>query len=132
MVKWNVPNCLGAIDGKHVRVICPKNSGSEYYNYKSYFSIVLLAVVDANCNFLYVDIGCQGRISDGGVLRNTSLFQMIQDKSAHLPQPKTLEGRNTPVPFYFIGDDAFPISPNIMKPFSGNHAKGSPERIFKK
>ncbi|XP_045775421.1 uncharacterized protein LOC123874228 [Maniola jurtina] len=130
MQKWNVPNCVGALDGKHIRILCPTNSGSEFFNYKSYFSIVLLALIDANYNFLYVDIGCQGRISDGGVLRNSTLFDMIRDGTLSLPQAIPLQGRNTPVPFYFIGDDAFPISQNIIKPFFGYHAKGSPERVF--
>lgn len=130
MQKLNVPNCVGALDGKHIRISCPINSGSEFFNYKSYFSIVLLALIDANYNFLYVDIGCQGRISDGGVLRNSTLFDMIRDGTLSLPQAIPLQRRNTPVPFYFIGDDAFPISKNIIKPFSGYHAKGSPERVF--
>lgn len=44
----NFPNCIGALDRKHVRVIKPTKSGSLFYNYKHYFSTVLMAICDAN------------------------------------------------------------------------------------
>jgi hypothetical protein len=44
---WNMPLCVGSIDGKHIRIIAPENYGSLYYNYKNYFSLVLLGVYDA-------------------------------------------------------------------------------------
>lgn len=46
--KWQFPFCLGAIDGKHVRIRSPKNSGSSNFNYKGYFSLVILAVVSGD------------------------------------------------------------------------------------
>jgi hypothetical protein len=76
--KWNFPHCLGVMDGKHVALQDPTNSASDYFNYKVFLSIVLLALVDADYCFLYADVGCQGRISDGGVFRNTILFQKIE------------------------------------------------------
>ena len=73
---WNSPRALGAIDGKHVVLQCPRNSASEYFNYK----IVLFALVDANYNFMFVDVGCQGRISDSGVFTNTELHKKLETK----------------------------------------------------
>ena len=72
---WNFPHSMGAIDGKHVVLLCPRNSASEYINYKNAFSIVLFALVDANYNFMFVDAECQGGISDSGVFTITELYK---------------------------------------------------------
>ena len=137
--RWQFPNCIGASDGKHIGLIHPKDSGSEFYNYKSFFSIVLLALVDYDYKFLYVDIGCQGHISAGGVYRNSSLFNAIRDGSLNLPSPRPLpnlpeenwleESEVEKIPFVFVADNAFPLSNNIMKPYAQKNLDDR-KRIF--
>ena len=116
--QWNFPHCLGAMDGKHIVVHPPPNSGSYFFNYKHSFSIVLLALVDANYRFLYIDVGCNGRISDGGVYRNSELSDAIKNNSLHFPRPQPLQDETFSLPYMIVSDDAFPLQTNIMKPYS--------------
>ena len=56
--RWQFPNGIGAIDGKHIVMQAVSGAGSEYFNYKGTLSIVMMAMVDANYCIIYVDIGC--------------------------------------------------------------------------
>ncbi|XP_028140337.2 uncharacterized protein LOC114334492 [Diabrotica virgifera virgifera] len=129
-VLWNFPKCVGVMDGKNIAIQAPKNSGSDFFNYKTFFSIVLFGVMDANYRFLYFHVGSQGRISDGGVFENTLFKKLLTRCKLNLPEYSSLPGREKLVPHVFLGDDAFPLSPNLLKPYPGAQDKGSPKRIF--
>ncbi|KAL4153124.1 hypothetical protein QTP88_000957 [Uroleucon formosanum] len=115
--KWDFPNCVGSIDGKHIRMRCPKNSGSMYFNYKQYFSIVLMAIADANYRFLMIDVGAYGKDSDGSVMSNSNFYRRIENGSLKLPNETKLPNSNILTPFVFIADEAFPLRNYLMRPF---------------
>lgn len=117
MNKWQFPNCLGAIDGRHMRIQAPPNSGSNFYNYKQFFSMVLLATCDATYKFTWIDIGQYGSISDGETWANTDFANDMAAGNISLPDLTFLPGTNVPFSFVFIGDEAFPLSTYMMRPY---------------
>lgn len=117
----NFPNCLGAIDGKHVRIIQPPGSGSTYFNYKKYFSIVLLAVCDSNYRFIYIDTGSYGKASDSSVFKNSELLKKIKENTLNIPKSKPLSTGGDNLSFTFIGDEAFGLSTYMLRPYGGKN-----------
>ena len=78
---WNMPHCLGAIDGKHVAMRKPENSGSLWHNYKGFFSLALLDVYDAKYKFSFIDIGQYGSMNDSAVLTISELGRCLESCS---------------------------------------------------
>ena len=92
--RWNLPNCIGAIDGKHIQVKAP-NQGSEYYNYLGYQSIILLALVDASYCITYFDVGTNGRAGDASVFRESTLHRGLESDELGVHGPRPLPFRVT-------------------------------------
>ncbi|OXA55620.1 putative nuclease HARBI1 [Folsomia candida] len=115
--RWNFPNCVGAVDGKHCRIQAPNFSGSTYHNYKGFFSIVLMAVVDHKYKFSAVDIGASGSQSDGGVFGRSEIGKRLENGKLGLPEPKIVGPHLQP--HVIVADDAFALKPYMMKPFPG-------------
>ncbi|CAI6362322.1 unnamed protein product [Macrosiphum euphorbiae] len=70
--KSQFPNCVGAVDGKHIRIECPQKIGKLYYNYKNFFSIILMGICDSNYCFRVIDIGSYGKESDCNIIKQSS------------------------------------------------------------
>lgn len=81
----NFPHCVGSIDGKHVRIVKPWRSGSEYYNYKKYFSIVLMAIADSNYCFRFIDVGAFGHQGDSNIFKATGFGKKLYNQTLNLP-----------------------------------------------
>ncbi|KAJ8041359.1 Protein ALP1-like [Holothuria leucospilota] len=90
-----------------------------------------MALVDANLQFICIDVGTYGRNNDGGVFANSNLGKGMATNRLNLPDNSTLpEGeRLWNVPYVFVGDQAFPLQKHILHPYPG---RGCPhdEQIF--
>lgn len=117
----NFPQCVGAIDGKHVAIQQPGRSGTRFHNYKGTNSIILMAACDAEYRFTMVDIGAPGICSDGGVFSNSAFGKLIMEQKLPLPANNKLPGMDTAVPYCFVGDEAFPLLPNLLRPYPGRN-----------
>ena len=130
--KWNFPHTIGAIDGKHIACKSPPNSGSEYFNYKGFFSIILLALVDSDYKFLWADLSGTGSSSDAQVYNASDLKKGLEEGTiAGWPRPDPLphDREDKCVPYFILGDDAFALRTYLMKPYSARRLIHE-ERIF--
>ena len=122
-------NSIGAIDGKHVAIECPKNSGSLYYNCKGFFSIVLMAVCDPRYCFTLVNVGDFGSNNDSGILAKSSMGKRFEEQKMNVTNAKSLLGyAEDNLPFFLVGDEIFPLKTWLMHPYPGNLSRG--QKIF--
>ncbi|XP_026819148.1 protein ALP1-like [Rhopalosiphum maidis] len=125
----NFPHCLGAINGKHIRVIKPTGTGSQHFNYKHYFSIALLAIVDSNYKFVYVDIGSFEKDSDSTIFKNSTFWNLLQKNKLNIPESCPILNTDIIVDYVFVGDEAFGISQHVLRPYGGRNLTKN-KRIF--
>ena len=108
-IRWNVPHALGALDGKYVALKKPKNTGVLYHNYNGFFSIVMLALVDGQYKFRWVDAGTAGSCSDAQIFNASQLKRRIEDGRIGFPDPAPITQGGPDVPYFILADDAFTL-----------------------
>jgi hypothetical protein len=88
---------------------------------------VLLGLVDADYQFIAVDVGAYGRNSDG-FLANSNVGKDLKNNSLHLPHDKTTWTSGKEKPHVVIGDEAFPLSRHLMRPHSADQVSDDEEK----
>ena len=115
--------------------------------------IVYILLTSVSClRFILVDIGEAGMRSDGGVLSNSSFGQALEAGTLSIPDPAPLSGilillkitlvylkvytcvlkiiclilgtMQPPFPYVFVGDEVFPLRPNMLRPYPGRNLTG--------
>ena len=115
--RWNFPNMIGAVDGKQIVLEQPNKLGSHYRNYKGTDSILLMAVVGPEYQFLFADVGMNGRNSHGGNWSQSPMKKTLENGTLNLPKPKSLSADSSDIPYVCVGDDAFPLTTYMTKPY---------------
>ena len=116
---WQFPYSLVAVDGCHIPIKCPPGgleSCKEYHNFKNFYSVVLMAMVDAKYRFVWGSCGFPGNSHDSIILQSTCLWKRIKDGSFLPDFTNSLEG--VQIPQLIIGDSAFPFENWLMKPYT--------------
>lgn len=106
----------------------PKKQWDRIFYYKKYFSVALLAVCDANYTFTMVDIGGMGSESGGGLFARSLFGKMLDRNLLNVPEPSDLWNSGT-IPYYIVGDEAFPLKDYLMRPYPGKHLSKA-QQIF--
>ena len=128
--EWQFPYAFGAVDGCHLPIKCPpggSEAAKEYHNFKSFYSMVLMAIVDPKKRFIWGSVGFPGNSHDSTIFKSTKIYSEIVEDGI-IPSIAQKES-NTNVYPMILGDGAFPFRPWLMKPFS-NAKLSQSERYF--
>lgn len=91
------------------------------YNYKGYFSLVLMAICDSNYKFVLIDVGAYGKFGDSGKFQNSNFYKKLQKNRLNIPKSHIfLKVNTTCLPYIFVGDEAFTLSTTMMCPYARN------------
>ena len=128
--RWQFPCSWAAVDGCHLPLKCPpggQTTAKEYHNFKNFYSVVLMALVDAKYRFIWASVGYPGNSHDSIIFQSTHLWQEITENQAIPLIGKDVDSVNIqPV---ILGDGAFPLKSWLMKPY-GNAAMTSQQKYF--
>ena len=115
---WQFPYAFGAIDGTHISIKCPfggAEAKKEYYNFKIFYSIVVMSMVDAKCRFLWASAGFPGNTHDATIFKATAMYEHLSN-NMNVQMGQTVDDVN--VQPQILGDSAFPHTTWLQKPFS--------------
>ena len=124
-----MPHVIGAIDRKHVQIICPKNTGNLYETTRDFlalfYQLSVTLITALRCSF----VGQYGSNNGSGVLIQSNMAGYFEDHSNNIPQPESDEGCDFgPVPYLLVEDEILPHKTWLVRPNPGKLAEQ--ERVF--
>ena len=108
--------------------IPPCDEPTDYHIRKSFYSIVVQAVVDYKNGFLDIYTGWPGTIHDAHMFAHSSLYKLGVDNKLLPDMKRTIKGIE--VSLFLIGDFAYPLPTWLMKPFPHNDSLSTEQRTY--
>jgi hypothetical protein len=130
--RWEIPQCVGCIDGSHIPIAPPDEVGREYRNRKCFYSLVLQGVVDPDKRFIDVNLGWPGKVNDGRVFHNSALSTELEDRLTQMNNRTVQVGETETesIPFYILGDSAYANTARMVTTYETGQCQNN--RIIKK
>ena len=78
--EWQFTFSYAAIDGSHISIHCPPGgaeAAKECYNCKNFYSVILMAIVDAKYRFIWGSFGYPGNSHDSMIFQSTELYSYL-------------------------------------------------------
>lgn len=114
------PNCLGALDGIHMKIEKPDQNSSKYYGYKNYYSIVLLAACDADYKFTNINVIPSLKYNNEKIVENSKFHKDLLSKNLNIPPVYSFARlKPKPMPYVFAAGKNFRLCENVLRPYSG-------------
>ena len=89
-----------------------------------------MAISNANYEIILLDIGAPGRHSDGGVWRNTEIYERLENNTLLLPPFRAVEPGGVELPFVLVADEAFPLTSYMMRPYPRSGRLDLSKKVF--
>ena len=103
-----LPLVCGCIDGTLIKIDAPRENEEAFVDRHGNHSINCMAVYGPDLTFYYIDANWPGRVDDARVLRNSSLFQRMQNGWRPIPDG------------IILGDSGYPLPPWLILPTEQN------------
>ena len=117
--KWNFPQCLGAVDSTHIPIKAPLIQHTDYFNRKSYHSIILQAICDSECRITDFFTGWPGRAHDSRVFGRLKIGQRVMNGTLVVGDTLNTDIDGQIIQPFLIGDSAYPLCEHLMKDYAG-------------
>ena len=105
---WQFPSAFGRVDGCHIPLKLPHGGNEarkEYYNFKNFYTVVMMGMVGADYRFLWASAGLPGSVNDACSFQACKLYQNISN-GEKLPEIyKTI--KDIQIPPLILGDPSF-------------------------